>query len=146
MKLTTKYLGEVQIDEEKIIHFSKGLPGFPDETTFIILELPDNTAFQILQSTTTSSLAFVITNPYLIYQDYTLKLNDELLQQLEIEKQEDVVIYTIVTLKQPFSESTINLRAPIVINAHTLKGKQYILNDGDYSSKASLTSQETGAR
>lgn len=146
MKLTTKYLGEVQIDEEKIIHFSKGLPGFPDETTFIILELPDNTAFQILQSTTTSSLAFVITNPYLFYQDYTLKLNDELLQQLEIEKQEDVVIYTIVTLKQPFSESTINLRAPIVIHAQTLKGKQYILNDGDYSSKASLTSQETGAK
>lgn len=146
MKLTTKYLGEVQIDEKKIIHFSKGLPGFPDETTFIILELPDNTAFQILQSTTTSSLAFVITNPYLFYQDYTLQLNDELLQQLEIEKQEEVVVYTIVTLKQPFSESTINLRAPIVINAQTLKGKQYILNDSDYSSKASLSSQETGAK
>lgn len=146
MKLNTKYLGEVQIDEEKIIQFSKGLPGFPDEMTFIILDLPDNTVFQVLQSTTTSSLAFVITNPYLFYQDYSVQLNDELLQQLAIEKQEDVVIYTIVTLKQPFSESTINLRAPIVINAKTLKGKQYILNDGDYSSKASLSPQETGAK
>ncbi|MHA6252365.1 flagellar assembly protein FliW [Oceanobacillus sp. CAU 1775] len=146
MNLETKYLGEVQIDEDKIIRFSKGLPGFPDESSFIILDLPDNNAFQILQSVNTSSLAFVITNPYLFYTDYSLKLDDELLQQLEIEKQEEVAVYTIVTLKQPFSESTINLRAPIVLNTRTLKGKQYILNDNDYSSKASLTTQGTEAK
>ncbi|MBN6206874.1 flagellar assembly protein FliW [Ralstonia pickettii] len=144
MKLQTKYHGEVEVQETKIIHFPKGLPGFPDETDFIILDLPDNTAFQLLQSTKTSALAFVITNPYLFYQDYTLRLNDDLIELLEIKTQEDVAVYSIVTLKNPFLKSTINLRAPIIINSSLLLGKQYILNDSNYSSRAPLTPEEKG--
>lgn len=146
MKLQTKYHGEVEVQETKIIHFPKGLPGFLDETDFIILDLPDNKAFQLLQSTKTSALAFVITNPYLFYQDYTLHLNDDLIELLEIKTQEDVAVYTIVTLKNPFSESTINLRAPIIINSSLLLGKQYILNDSNYSSRAPFTPEEKGEK
>lgn len=144
MKLQTKYLGEVEVEKQKIIHFPKGLPGFPDETHFIILDLPDDAAFQILQSTKTNTLAFVITNPYLFYQEYTFKLDNDLIGLLEIKKQEEVAIYTIVTLKNPFFESTINLRAPIVINSSLLQGKQYILNDSQYSSSASISPQKEG--
>ncbi|WP_405100359.1 flagellar assembly protein FliW [Oceanobacillus sp. FSL H7-0719] len=146
MKLQTKYLGEIEVQAEKIIHFPKGLPGFQDETEFIILDLPDNTAFQLLQSVKTSALAFVITSPYLFYQDYTLNLNDDLIELLEIKKQEDVAVYNIVTLKNPFSESTINLRAPIIINTSSLLGKQYILNDSPYSSRAAIAPAEKGAK
>lgn len=146
MKLQTKYLGEIEVQAEKIIHFPKGLPGFQDETEFIILDLPDNTAFQLLQSVKTSALAFVITSPYLFYQDYTLNLNDDLIELLEIKKQEDVAVYNIVTLKNPFSESTLNLRAPIIINTSSLLGKQYILNDSPYSSRGAIAPAEKGAK
>lgn len=144
MKLQTKYLGEIEVQAEKIINFPKGLPGFQDETEFIILDLPDNTAFQLLQSVKTSALAFVITSPYLFYQDYTLNLNDDLIELLEIKKQENVAVYNIVTLKNPFSESTLNLRAPIIINTSSLLGKQYILNDSPYSSRAAIAPAEKG--
>ena len=45
----TKYLGETEIDEDKIITFSQGLPGFPDEREFAILDLPGNEVFHVLQ-------------------------------------------------------------------------------------------------
>lgn len=146
MKLHTKYLGEIVVDKEKIINFPKGLPGFPDETEFIILDFPNNTAFQLLQSIKTSALAFVITNPYLFYQEYTLNLDNSLVDLLGIKHQEDVAVYSIVTLNNPFSESTLNLRAPIIINSARFEGKQFILNDSDYSSRASITPQTKGAK
>ncbi len=146
MKLDTKYLGVVEIDERKKINFPNGLPGFPEETEFIILELPNNAAFQLLQSTKTSNLAFVITNPYLFYQAYELKLDEDLLDLLKITAKEDVAVYAIVTLNKPFSQSTMNLRAPIIINTKQLIGKQYILSDHTYSSKVAIAPDEKGAR
>lgn len=146
MKLDTKYLGVVEIDEKKKIYFPNGLPGFPAETEFIILDLPNNAVFQLLQSTKTSNLAFVITNPYLFFQAYELKLDEDLLDQLKITAKEDVTVYAIVTLSKPFSQSTMNLRAPLIINTEQLIGKQYILNDHTYSSKVPIAPDEKGAR
>jgi len=146
MKLETKYHGVIEVDQKKMIHFTNGLPGFLDETDFIILDLPDNTVFQILQSAKTSNLAFIITSPYLFYEEYSLKLTDDLLEALSIKSEQEVVVYTIVTLIDPFAESTINLRAPIVINSEVMKGKQYILNDVDYSSKAPITPEQREAK
>lgn len=144
MKLATKYLGEIVIDQKKVIEFPNGLPGFPEEKDFIILDMPGNAAFQLLQSITTSELAFVITNPYLFYQDFELKLEKELLEQLEIKEENEVAIYAIVTVQQPFSNSTMNLRAPLVVNTKKFTGKQYIVNDSIYSSRSSLTPEEKG--
>jgi flagellar assembly factor FliW len=127
-----------------VIEFPNGLPGFPEEKDFIILDMPGNAAFQLLQSITTSELAFVITNPYLFYQDFELKLEKELLEQLEIKEENEVAIYAIVTVQQPFSNSTMNLRAPLVVNTKKFTGKQYIVNDSIYSSRSSLTPEEKG--
>lgn len=138
MKIKTKYLGDVRIEETKIIQFSTGIPGFIDETAFVILDLPDNPAFQILQSIQSVDVAFVVTNPYVIYADYTFHLDDNILDNLQIKKTADVVVLTIVTLKKPFHTSTLNLKAPIIIQPGTMQGKQYILNQEDYSTKAAI--------
>ncbi len=145
MKLMTKYLGAVEVDPAKILQFPGALPGFPDEKEFIILDLPNNSVFQLLQSTKTEELAFVITNPYFFYKDYEIKLEDDLLNNLQIKEQEDVAVYAIVTLNEPFKNSTMNLQAPLIINANKFIGKQYILNDHRYSSKTPLQPVEKEA-
>lgn len=138
MKIETKYLGDMEITDSKIIQFSSGLPGFIDETKFVLLDLPDNTAFQILQSVNTPSIAFIVTNPYHFYQNYSIDLDDGIISNLQIENDKDVVVLVIVTVKDPFNTSTINLKAPIIINSQTKRGKQYILNMDDYPSKAAI--------
>ncbi|MFB4167832.1 flagellar assembly protein FliW [Virgibacillus sp. JSM 102003] len=145
MKIETKYLGDTEITDSKIIQFSSGLPGFIDETKFVLLDLPDNTAFQILQSVDTPSIAFIVTNPYLFYQNYTIDLDDGIIANLQIENDKDVVVLVIVTVKDPFNTSTINLKAPIIINSQTKRGKQYILNMDDYPSKAAIAPSTSSA-
>lgn len=138
MHIQTKYFGETVVRESRIIQFSAGLPGFIGETEFVLLDLPENPAFQILQSVTSSNTAFIVLNPYHIYHDYSINLDDNLLESLKIDSEKDVAVLAIVTLKNPFHKSTVNLKAPIIINADSKQGKQYILNTDDYSAKAPI--------
>lgn len=138
MNIKTKYFGEMEVDETKQIQFSTGLPGFENETAFILLDLPDNYIFQLLQSLYTPSLAFVVVIPYHIYPDYEVDLDDHILESLNIQHEADVFLLSIVTLASPFTKSTLNLRAPVVINVNNRSGKQYILKTDNHSSKTPI--------
>lgn len=138
MTVQTKYLGKVKVEEKNTVQFANGLPGFIDESQFILLNLPGNPVFQTLQSMKTPELAFIVTNPYDFYQDYTFELDNSILESLRIKNQEDVLVLTIVTLTSPFECSTINLKAPLIINAKQNVGKQYILNNDDYKTKTPI--------
>ena len=141
--IQTKYLGAVENKDNQVIQFTTGLPGFVEELEFVLLDLPGNSAFQTLQSIKTPGLAFIVTNPYHFYLDYTIKLDEQILEKLEIENEKDVLILSIVTLKSPFKTSTLNLKAPIVINSTRKQGKQYILNTDNYPTKASIVPPNT---
>lgn len=139
MYIQTKYLGELSIKEEQVIHFLDGLPGFPNETRFVLLELPENPFFNILQSIHTKDVAFIVTSPYHFYKTYAFDLSPSIIEKLQIETESDVNVLTIVTLATPFSKSTINLKAPLILNIKKQYGKQYILNETDYPIKAPIT-------
>ncbi|MBO2534261.1 flagellar assembly protein FliW [Rummeliibacillus suwonensis] len=129
MKIDTKFLGQVEVEKEQLITFEEGIPGFPDEKQFVLIPFGENTPFIILQSTNTVQTGFVLAFPYLFKADYAFDLSDEDVEALSIEKQEDIITYAIVTLKDTLPNSTINLLAPIVINTKKQQGKQIILKD-----------------
>src|SRR5699024_4935154 len=139
MNIQTKYLGNIDVEEAKVIQFPAGLPGFIDETKFVLLDLPGNEAFQILQSVTSEHIAFIVTNPYQFYHEYEFELEVNVLESLSINSEEDVIVLTIVTLKDPFHTSTMNLKAPIILNSAEMRGKQYILNMSDYTVSGSVS-------
>lgn len=145
--IQTKYLGEVEISEDKIVHFESGIPGFEDEKRFVLLDIDEKIIFQILQSVETKNLAFFVVNPYLLFEDYSIDLNDSIIESLDIREEKDVVVLSIMTLKEPFSESTVNLKAPLIINLKNKRGKQYILQDDTYSMRATIPQRklESGA-
>lgn len=143
MEIQTKYLGHITINEEDIIHFQNGIPGFNHEQKFVVLDLPGNPLFQILQSVSTWNIAFILTNPHQFYHHYSFELDDNTLENLLIKAEEEVAVFTIVTLKKPFETSTINLKAPVIINIQKKYGKQVILNDEEYPTKASITPETT---
>lgn len=138
MAVQTKYLGEIDIEEAHVVDFPAGLPGFTDEVSFVLLDLPGNPVFQTLQSIETTELAFIVTNPYHFYKDYEFKLDDQIQESLEIKTEADVIVLSTVTLKDPFDTSTLNLKAPIIINSTSKLGKQYILNNDEYLTKAPI--------
>ena len=117
--------------------FKKGIPGFDSLREFIIKDLEGNEKFKILESRE-SEISFVTTNPFEIYSDYEVDLNDETIKELEIKRPEDVVILTIITLGRTLESSTMNLKAPLVINIKNNLGKQYIMQNSKYETKHSL--------
>lgn len=146
--IQTKYLGETEITNDKIISFDSGLPGFEEERQFVLLDISENVVFQVLQSVTSPELAFFVVNPYLLFNDYSIKLNEHAIETLDIKEEKDVAVLTVMTLKEPFSDSTVNLKAPLVINLENKRGKQYILNDDVYSMRAKIPQHkiESGAK
>lgn len=141
MKIQTRYHGETEINDKDIIHFAKGIPGFPTENEFVLLALPDQSLFTIMQSVHTAELAFVLTNPFGFINKYEFTLDDSTLEQLLIKSQEDISIFAIVTVQDPFEKTTANLQAPIVLNLKNNEAKQVILNDSEYKIKHPLFAQ-----
>ncbi|MRG84783.1 flagellar assembly protein FliW [Salinibacillus xinjiangensis] len=138
MKIDTLYFGEMYVSDESVLTFESGIPGFKDEKKFAIFNLPDNNAFQILQSIHTKELSLVLTIPYLFYKDYEIDLDEGTIDQLEIKDPEDVSVYSILTLQDSLEKSTMNLQAPVVVNVKNNQAKQIVLNDQRYKTKHPL--------
>ncbi|VVM33512.1 flagellar assembly protein FliW [Terribacillus sp. AE2B 122] len=141
MNIETKYFGRMTVDEEKVIRFEKGLPGFQDEKAFVLIDFPDNPVFQILQSITTALVAFVVASPYHFNKEYSFDLEEQVKEELSIARPEQVKVLSILTLRDPFVDSTINLQAPLIINIDSLIGQQIILAD-EYSSRTTMQAEK----
>lgn len=123
------------------ITFKKGIPGFEYLKEFVLKELKDNERFKILESKE-SEVSFVTTSPFEIYSDYEINLNEETIKELQIDKPEDVLVLSIITLGKTLESSTMNLQAPIVINIKNNLGKQYIIQNSKYETKHPLIRRE----
>ena len=143
MQIQTKYLGEIEISKEQILSFPNGILGFEDSREFVLLDVPDNPYFKFLQDIKNSYISFLLTNPWDFFKDYDVELPDEELLKIQINPttENQMVIYTVVTLGQSFKDSTSNLLAPIVINLSSKEGRQFILNDSLYNTRHSLFSE-----
>lgn len=138
MRIHTRYHGEQNIEEEKILTFENGIPGFPEEKRFVLLPLTEDQVFLAMQSVKTPELAFVVVNPFFFFQDYEFCLDEGTIAQLGIEDRNDVRVLNILTIRDPFRETTINLKAPLVLNEKTRKGKQVILEEEKYLTRHPL--------
>jgi len=129
MKIATKFLGETEIVEQDILTFEHGLLGLGDYKKFVLLPIDSNLPLVLLQSVDQMEIGFVIAYPFAFKKDYSFDISDEDREQLQIEKEEEVLTYTIVTMKETLEDSTINLLAPIIINMDKKLGKQIVLQD-----------------
>lgn len=133
MQIETKFHGQIQIDSQMIYQFPTGLPGFEEQHQFVILPIDGNDTFQVMQSTEEAGVAFVVANPYAFVPTYDLKIDEATVNSLAIEKEEDVFVLAVVSVKEPFEQSTLNLQAPLIFNRNNQKGKQMIVNQSTYS-------------
>ena len=137
MLVKTKYFGEVDLPEEKIITFDRGLIGLPQYKKFTILYDCEKEEANIswLQSVDEPSLALPVINPGLVRKDYNPVLEDELLDHLGELTEENIIIFVTVSVPQDVKNTTVNLKAPIVINSDTRKGCQVVAENQDYPVK-----------
>lgn len=138
MKIRTRFLGEVEINEDDILVFQDGILGFEESRKFILLEVPENDSFRVLQDTERESVSFVVADPWRFEPGYDIDIPDEELLKVNIRKKEQLVVVNIVTLSGEFTQSSFNLLAPLVLNMDSRLGRQVVLNSGAYTTKHPL--------
>lgn len=140
MQIETKYFGQVAYEAGDVIHFPDGLFGFEEEKEFLLLPFADSEGMLLcFQSMATPQLAFVAMNPFTLKKDYAPILQKAELEKLGVEKSHDLSIYTLCVVRDPISESTINLKCPIAINEDANTAMQVILDDGEYEMRHRLS-------
>ncbi|MDX8343215.1 flagellar assembly protein FliW [Rossellomorea sp. YZS02] len=146
MKINTKYHGEIDVKSEDVLTFEHGIPGFGEEKQFVLLPLPENEWFHILQSVTTPQLGFVVTDPFMFFKEYDFELDQSSVETLGNPSEQEVQVLSILTVREALNESTANLQAPIIINLVSRKGKQVILTNSDYQTKHLIFAQPAGKK
>lgn len=135
MLVKTKYFGEVDLSEDKILNFENGLMGFEDFKKYTILfdsERGEHSHVMWLQSLEEQTLALPVINPFAVKEDYNPEVNDELIKPLGDLTEENVCILLTMTTSSDVKKTTVNLKAPIIINSDTNQGCQAIVENPDY--------------
>ena len=136
MQLQTKKFGEITVNEEDILFFPEGLPGFEHVKKFTLLGRKGmDSLFFWLQSIDDPDLSFVVTDPFAALLDYFVDAEDSETEQLQLQKAEDVLTLAIVTVPENVKKTSINLKAPVLINLKNNIGKQIIMKNETFPVK-----------
>lgn len=120
------------------IFFKNGIPGLEKYREFEINQVESNEKFKQIISIEDSNIGFIAISPFEIKKDYELNLSDDVIKELQIDSPKDVLVLSLITLGKTLEKSTVNLKAPVIINIKNNKGKQLILQDDKYNIKEPL--------
>ena len=134
MDVNTRIFGQITISDEKIIEFPGGIVGFPDLNKFALVhdsEKTDGSSLSFLLSLDEPAFAMPVMDPHIVKPDYNPMVDDDLLSNLGELKSDDTIVLVTLTVPHDIKKMTVNLMAPIIINAELRKGAQVILTEGD---------------
>lgn len=139
MKVESKYFGEIDCEKDDVITFPVGLFGFEEEREFLLLPFEGSAGTLLcFQSIQTPALAFVAMDPFSLHPDYNPVLQKQELEALGVKDHQALGYYVLCVVKNPVSDSTVNLKCPIAINPETRVARQVILDADGYEMRHPL--------
>lgn len=82
-----------------------------------------------LQSLDEPQLAFPVIDPLKVCRDYDPRIDEELLRPLGELTEDNLLVLVTITVPSNVEDMSINLKAPIIINADLKKASQLIIED-----------------
>ena len=125
----TRDFGEREIPDSKVIIFKQPIFGFDDYKRYTLIfdeEIGDQIVW--LQSLEEPGLCFLLFNPSQFEDFYKPEITEENEKLLGTG---DYVCWTVLSLKEDFEASTVNLKSPVIINSTTGVAAQILLEQ-DY--------------
>ncbi len=136
MVIETSRFGSVEVDDNRLIEFPKGVLGFPSERRYALIQTGEDSSFYWLQSITRPELAFVVCDPTLFVSDYRVPIRADELAELGLDDPAGAQVFVIVN--KVGDVLTGNLQGPLVINCETRVAKQLVLSDRRYTTRHPL--------
>ncbi len=152
MKLTQTRFSTIEFEKEDVLTFSDGIIGFTDCHEFVLVNSKPESPFRWLQSIEEPSLAFLVVDPSVYVEDYAPDMPTTTADELGLEQETPRMVFATVAIPPGKPEAmTLNLAAPIIINAVTNVAAQVVIEDAAYTMKhrvfqeANRVSQKTAA-
>ena len=128
IEIETTRFGHLIADEEALLTFPEGLPGFADARRFVPVPHGEDSPFVWLQSAERPELAFLVLSPAGAFPDYA--------PPLPADTAPDAAVWVVVTVPPGDARAmTANLLGPLVIDGRTRHGRQIVLDGDRYSTK-----------
>jgi flagellar assembly factor FliW len=122
MTWTHRQFGELEYEPRHVLEFVEGLIGFEDCRKFILINEEQSKPLVWLVSLEDAELSFPLLDPKLIAPEFDAE------RQVGGGK----TVLAVVTLRPSLTDSTINLRSPIVLENATQSGRQVVLDNERY--------------
>lgn len=137
--INSEAYGTIEVTEEQLYHFPKGIIGFPQHSEYAIVQVVDS-PFHILHAVD-GQTSFILLPAYQATDDYSFAIDRSTTELLEASQPEDVATYVIVNIVD--EQLFVNLKAPILMSA-CRKGVQFIIDDPSYTLRHPLARKEGG--
>jgi flagellar assembly factor FliW len=133
--------GEVNLRDDRLLSFPRGLLGFEDCTVFGLSQLPntDESPLLLLQCINEPQFAFVVADPAVMGLTIEAEDREKAMTDTNMSK-ETTQFLSILTLYDQGDSYyvTANLKAPIMIDTTTRVARQHVLTSGNYTTQHKL--------
>jgi flagellar assembly factor FliW len=138
--INTTRFGHFSVNDEDVVRFPKGIPGFETHSEWALAGEEDN-PIKWLQSLSDGDVALPVVTPDTVKMNYNARLPQGSISLLESESVEDLALLLVLSipLGAPW-DMTANLRAPVVINHKKRLGCQVIAENEEYDLRTPVLS------
>ena len=122
MPIFTLHNNSLEYEPSDVIHFAEGLIGLPGLRRLALVRQPEIDPFLWLAALDVDGMAFLVVEPRTLFPGYELP---------EYDAQEELLL-ALVKLEPEWTATTVNLRAPLIINRANKCGRQTVLTETPY--------------
>jgi flagellar assembly factor FliW len=131
VRIETQRFGSIEAPDDEIFFFPAGVPGFARLKRYVIVEHRPGSPFRWLQSADDPAVAFVVTDPLLVVDEYAPVLRPSDMQVVGARPGDELVLVVILTIAGEPVQVTANLKAPLIFNPRNRQAAQLVLEGTD---------------
>jgi flagellar assembly factor FliW len=135
MEYITKLFGKIDVKEDKILTFPKGILGFPDLKRFTLTFDSENSApsgLNFLVSLDEPAFMLPVVPALAVKPGYEPQISAEVENAVGPLNEDNALVMVTMTIPADITQMTVNLNAPIIINVDTNKAIQSMVENEGY--------------
>lgn len=118
-----------EVQDLSVIELARPMPGFPQAQRFALEHLNEDRVLGALRSLEQEGLRFLVVPAAQFFPAYAPEVGDDVVDELDIRAVEEVLVLLVVNAGRTLASTTVNLRAPLLVNLRTRRAAQVILED-----------------